>query len=526
MFESLATLLLLGPVSLIGVAGAARFSPNPRPRTLMAASQLAALFSVLLAAVAIGIVVLFGSVASPTFGIAGYGISVRADPISTALYALVSIVGFIVLRFSRSYLDGDPRQGAFFRDLCLTLACVSLLVLSNNLAQLVGAWVATSWCLHRLLLFYRERPGAVRAARKKFIVARIGDGALFGAAVLMVAAFDTADIGRIAELAASGGSAVAGSLEIQAAALLLAVAAMLKSAQFPTHGWLVDVMETPTPVSALLHAGIINAGGFLLIRFGEVLVMSEVALGLLAAVGTFTALFGAFAMSTQTSVKVSLAYSTVGQMGFMLLQCGLGAFPVALVHLVAHSLYKAHAFLASGSAVDYARGSRLTTNVRASGRGLRRPQPIVVGLSLVVAVAVSIGMAWGIGYDPMQTPAPIALGIIFAFGAAQLVLSAFTLPRRTGVRVGLAVVVLSSVYYGLHSAASAALNDVAPAYPIPGPTTYALLAAMVVAFGMALMVQLFALRLQAEGWYRAAYVHMRNGLYANALFNRMVEPRR
>ena len=136
-----------------------------------------------------------------------------------------------------------------------------------------------------------------------------------------------------------------------AAAALLAIAALLKSAQFPTHGWLTEVMETPTPVSALLHAGVVNAGGFLLIRFADVMLQAPVVLAVLVMVGGFTALFGSLVMLTQSAVKTSLAWSTVAQMGFMILQCGLALFPIALLHIVAHSLYKAHAFLASGSAI-------------------------------------------------------------------------------------------------------------------------------------------------------------------------------
>jgi hypothetical protein len=131
---------------------------------------------------------------------------------------------------------------------------------------------------------------------------------------------------------------------------LLALAAMLKSAQFPTHGWLTEVMETPTPVSALLHAGVINAGGFLLIRFADVMLLAPGVLAVLVMIGGFTALFGGLVMLTQSAVKTSLAWSTVAQMGFMILQCGLALFPLALLHIVAHSLYKAHAFLASGQA--------------------------------------------------------------------------------------------------------------------------------------------------------------------------------
>ncbi len=214
--------------------------------------------------------------------------------------------------------------------------------------QLVIGWVATSLLLHQLLLFYPERIAAQRAARKKFIVSRTGDAALIGAVILLAISFGTGDIATILVAAREG----QGLPLTIAAAALLAVAALLKSAQFPTHGWLTEVMETPTPVSALLHAGVVNAGGFLLIRFADVMLQAPVVLAVLVMVGGFTALFGSLVMLTQSAVKTSLAWSTVAQMGFMILQCGLALFPIALLHIVAHSLYKAHAFLGSGSAIE------------------------------------------------------------------------------------------------------------------------------------------------------------------------------
>ena len=124
-------------------------------------------------------------------------------------------------------------------------------------------------------------------------------------------------------------------------------------------------METPTPVSALLHAGVINAGGFLLIRFADVMLLAPGVLAVLVMIGGFTALFGGLVMLTQPAVKTSLAWSTVAQMGFMILECGLALFPLALLHIVAHSLYKAHSFLASGGAVE-------------SVAAIRRPGPVAV----------------------------------------------------------------------------------------------------------------------------------------------------
>ena len=291
---------------------------------------------------------------STLIGTRGIGFSIHLDAISGVMLLLVSFIGWVVVRYTATYLDGEPRQGAFTGWLSLTLAAVLLLVLSDNLVQLVLAWIATSLFLHRLLLFYPERIAARRAAAKKFVTARIGDVALIAGATLLTFAYGTAEMAPILRAARAG---YGGDLAI-AAAGFLAVAALLKSAQFPMHGWLTEVMEAPTPVSALLHAGVINAGGFLLIRFADVMVLAPSVLDGLVLIGGFTALFAGLVMLTQPAVKTSLAWSTVAQMGFMILECGLALFPLALLHIVAHSLYKAHSFLASGGAVELIAANR------------------------------------------------------------------------------------------------------------------------------------------------------------------------
>ena len=171
-------------------------------------------------------------------------------------------------------------------------------------------------------------------------------GFAIGAAALLFQQFGTGDLETI-----FNGLQVmpAGALPatVEGAAALIAVAAILKSAQFPTHSWLVEVMETPTPVSALLHAGILNAGPFLAVRLSFVLEQATVAPLLLIAFGAFTALFASKALLTQHSIKVGLGYSSAAHMGFMLMICGLGVYAAAILHLVAHSFYKAHAFLSS-----------------------------------------------------------------------------------------------------------------------------------------------------------------------------------
>ncbi len=223
------------------------------------------------------------------------------------MLTLVAFIGWIVLRYSARYLDGEARQGEFIGWMAATLATVLLFVISGNLIQLALTWVLTSLFLHKLLLFYPERAAAQRAARKKFLFARLGDAAMIGAVILLIARTGTSDLASVITALKSGQN----GLMVVAAATLIALAALLKSAQFPTHGWLTEVMETPTPVSALLHAGVINAGGFLLIRLADVLLAAPGVLALLVMVGGFTALFGGLVMLTQSSVKTALAWSTV-----------------------------------------------------------------------------------------------------------------------------------------------------------------------------------------------------------------------
>lgn len=509
----------LAPLALATVAAVGAFEPGLRPRRVLRAARVATLTVLALALGSIALVGLHGPVTSPLIGANAIGLAVRLDMLSAIMFALVAFIGVIVVQFSRNYMDGDDRQGAFIGGLCLTLAAVVLLVLSGNLFQLVLAWIATSLSLHRLLVFYPGRPAAVLAARKKFITARLGDACLIGAAILLAGAFGTSDIAEVLAQAriALGSGAV--PTEVPYAAGLLALAALLKSAQFPTHGWLLEVMETPTPVSALLHAGIINAGGFLIVRFADVMVLSATSLDFLALIGGFTALFGAVVMLTQTSVKVSLAWSTIAQMGFMLLQCGLGAFSIAVLHIVAHSLYKAHAFLSSGSIVEVARAARIPAT---------RAKPGVariaghMGLSLLIVVL--IGALFNV--SPSHDPAVLAFGAIFVLGLSQFVNAAAQMGAGTPKYARLILettgraTALSVMYFGLQHAATLLLAGVLPAFPPLDPVTVAIMLLAVVSFAAVTIAQLTGPVADSAAWARA-YVHLANGFYANTLFNRL-----
>ena len=425
---------------------------------------------------------------------------------------LVAFVGWIVVRYSASYLDGEARQGAFLGWMLATLAAVLLLVQAGNLAHFVLAWIATSLCLHRLLLFYGDRVQARRAARKKYIIARIGDVALICAALLLYSGYGTLDIAAILSAARDGeGPAVA-----VWAAGLLALAAMLKSAQFPAHGWLTEVMETPTPVSALLHAGVINGGGFLLIRFADVMLLAPGVLAVLVMIGGFTALFGGLAMLSQSGVKTSLAWSTIAQMGFMTMQCGLGLFSLALLHIVAHSLYKAHAFLISGTAVDLV-------------ASLRRPGPIAIpngravlrAFALALTIYAVIGFAFG--FDA-KSPQAIALGAILIFGVAYLLAQglADTAPRVLTRRTALYAIGASVSYFALQSAAEWLAEGTLPTIPAPGALEWGLIVLALLSFGFVAVAQAMFPLWSDHPAAAGLRVHLTNGLYANALFDRLI----
>ena len=509
---SIALLPFLAPFALIIASVLAFRGPAMRPGPLLRTIEwitLAALGAAVLSCLAL---MSEGAATSGLIGVFGMGISARLDAISAVMVLLVSFVGWVVVRYASTYMDGEPEQGPFTGWLCATLAAVMLLVIAGNILQLALAWIATSLFLHKLLLHYPNRIAAQRAAHKKWITARMGDGALLVAVVLLLVQYGTGDITDILAAARMGeGQAGAGWI-----ATALAFAAILKSAQFPMHGWLTEVMETPTPVSALLHAGVINAGGFLLIRFADVMLLAPGVLAVLVMIGGFTALFGGLVMLTQSAVKTSLAWSTVAQMGFMILQCGLALFPLALLHIVAHSLYKAHAFLASGMAVD-------------GVAAIRRPGPVAipnglaVGRAFLIALVIyaSVGLIFGV---TGKSPQAIALGAILIFGVAYLLAQglADAAPKVLTQRTAAFSVAAAIGYFALQTGAEWLMYGILPATPAPGPLEWALIVLALLSFGLVAIAQamfpLWAYHPAAAGMR----VHLSNGLYANAIFDKLL----
>ncbi len=478
---------------------------------------VAALFAFAVAVASAAAVAAFGPLRTPLAGIGGIGVDLYLDSLSATMLCLVSFIGFIVVLYSRNYMDGDPGQARFAKLLCFTLAAVLAMIAAGNLFAFTVAWIATSISLQRLLIFYPERPAAVMATRKKFLTSRLGDLSLIIAAVLLYRTFGTLDYAGIFSGAETlRGSAVPAA--IQLASLLLACTALLKSAQFPAHGWLIEVMETPTPVSALLHAGIINAGGFLVLRFAEVVSLSVPTLDALALVGALTAVFGSVVMLTQTSIKVTLAYSTIAQMGFMMLECGLGAFPAALLHIVAHSLYKAHAFLSSGSVIDIARASWTP-----SPGGKPHPARLLFAIAGVLGVTFVSGKLFGI--TAAGQPGVFALGAVLLLGLIHLVANGIDeRPNAYVVSRVLAVAGLVGVaYFGLQIGVERMMAQaMPPAQALRGPFDAAIVVGVVAFFAVVTFLQgMVPAKAAAPGWV-ALYAHVANGFYVNTFINRLV----
>jgi NAD(P)H-quinone oxidoreductase subunit 5 len=513
----LSLVALLSPLLFAATALVSWFQPGLQPAAVKKLSIISSLLSIPAAAVCGFFVYRYGLLQSGLIGTDGLGLSIQLDTLSVLMYNMIVLLGFIIIRFSQNYLDGDARQGAFLGRLAATLASVQLLVLAGNLGLLFVAWVLTSISLHRILLFYPERRGAVIAARKKFILARLGDACLLAASIILYQQFGTGNLEVIFQAVQSSISAGMLLPGIEAAALLLVLAALLKSAQFPTHGWLVEVMETPTPVSALLHAGLLNAGPFLIIRMAFVMDASTYAPLLLIAIGGFTALFASVVFLTQTSVKTALGYSSVAHMGFSLMVCGLGVYPAALLHLVAHSFYKAHAFLSSGSVIDVIRASKV-----AKANRLGSPFRIIAGIML--ALGVYIGFSLLLGFDLTADLSLLAVGAIIVMGLSRLFTSAIDSDGsiKLLLRACVLSVVVATAFFTLEGGTHYLMASQLPEPSQPSLIKIGLTGALLILFGITVLLQMLAPAISSKPAYRAWAVHIRNGFYLNALFDRLV----
>jgi len=306
---------------------------------------------------------------------------------------LTVMISVIVLAFSKRYMRADQRRSLFMLQVVAFTAAMVVLALARDLISFALAWCASGQLLVSLVGHSNgcgEAKFAARRCRRSFL---IGDIALLVAFVLLGLTSKSIMLSDVSGAVASLSPSV-----LLTSAALLVIAAAVRCALPPFSGWLLGSMSAPTPVSALMHAGFVNGGGFLLIRFATVLNASPVVQGAVIAIGLFAALYGGAVMLVRPDVKGALAGSTVSQMGFMLLTCGLGAYAAALWHLIAHGLFKAWLFLSSGS----------TIGMLAPGSSLPRRASHAALISAVTIVMVCAASQTGLT-DPAILPQALAI---------------------------------------------------------------------------------------------------------------------
>jgi NADH-quinone oxidoreductase subunit L len=395
-------------------------------------------------------------------------IKLLIDPLSVTLLLVVTGIGSLIHIYSLGYMSHDPERVRYFSYLNLFTFFMLVLVLSASLPLMFVGWEGVGLCSYLLIGFWFKKKSASDAGKKAFIVNRIGDAGLILGMALAFQTFGTLDLVTIVDNAQpSPASTVRTDVQglsqstdriktealgevgvVTGICLLLFVGACGKSAQIPLHVWLPDAMEGPTPVSALIHAAtMVTAGVYMVARLGPLYLRSETALAVIAVVGTTTALMAATVALVQTDIKKVLAYSTVSQLGYMFLACGVGAFSVGVFHLFTHAFFKALLFLGSGSVIHALSGEQ---DLRKMG-GLFKKIPVTAWTFLIGTVAIA-GIPPFAGFyskdaileaayqhhHPVLFAVALLTALLTAFYMTRLFILAFVGPYRGALESGAA----------------------------------------------------------------------------------------
>lgn len=316
------------------------------------------------------------------FGLFKLEMGYHVDALTAVMLVVVTLVSLLVHIYSLGYMHGDVRYKRYYAVLSLFTASMLGLVLADNFLMLFIFWELVGLCSFLLIGHWYEKPEVGKSAMKAFLTTRVGDVGMFIGIMLLWAHTHTFDFAGVAA-AVSAGELAGAALAVTA--VLLFMGAVGKSAQFPLHVWLPDAMAGPTSVSALIHAATMVAAGIYLVARGyDVFAPSEVALTTIAWIGGFTAIFAASIALVQDDIKRVLAFSTISQLGFMMLALGVGGYTAAIFHLVTHAIFKALLFLGSGSVIHGVD----TQDMKQMG-GLRRKMPITFWTWLIGAAALA-----------------------------------------------------------------------------------------------------------------------------------------
>ena len=377
-------------------------------------------------------------------------IGMLVDRLTAVMMVLITSVSTVIHVYSIRYLEGDLGYARFFALLSFMTFVILSLVSSPNLFMLFVFWQLLSWALYLLLAFNFPNRPACQNAFKTFFVHRVGDVSFLCGIFLAYKYFGTLEFADLFKAAAEQPQVISlfsGMLDISAVtaiALLIFVGAMAKSAQFPLHVWLPDTMDSPTPVSALMHAGIINAGGFLLNRLAPFYALSPNTLHIVFVIGVLTVLLGASMMLAQNDIKKMLGFSTMGQMGYMIMECGLGAFALAIFHLIAHGLFKASLFLGAGKGIHAAREEpKLPDSPDHGPKKSSNQLTFITGLILTLIMPLIILMvAHGMLNIPLQDAHGAVILLFFAWvTASQVMFSLFRLHAVASWKVASSMIV-------------------------------------------------------------------------------------
>ena len=378
------------------------------------------------------------------FALPGGWSLIRFDPLGTLMCFLIAAISLVVHLYSVRYMAEESGYPRFFALLDGMTASLFLMVTAGDLITLLLAWHLVGMLLYFMLGFDTRSRSAYRYAFWTWMTYRFGDLPLVLAAVLLWQAFDSWSLSVIfAQLAAAPQTTTVFDLPlVEVVGALVAVAAYARSAQFLLHTWLPYTMSGPTPVSALMHAGIVNAGGFLINRFAPLYVHTNDVLHWVFIVGLATAVIGSVLMLAQNDIKKALGYSTMGQMGFMIMECGVGAFSLAIYHLIAHGVFKGTLFLGSGGVIGQARKDDGVPKdplydfvVEKTPPRSRRPWLLMAALTLLVPAVILVAVHWLVAQDFYQKQGAVVLLFFGWITGAQLIFATYRMRAQNPARL-------------------------------------------------------------------------------------------
>ena len=439
------------------------------------------------------------------------------DPLSILMAVVISGISLLVRIYSVRYMAEEAGYGRFFMLLDLMTASLLIMVAAGDLIVLLISWYLVGVLLYFLLGHDTRSHSAYRYGFWTLITYRLGDLPLVLAAMVLFHAYGTWSLPEIFQLIAQKPEAVTFfNLPVtEVVGALVALAAFARSAQFLLHTWLPYTMEGPTPVSALMHAGIVNAGGFLINRFAPVYVYTDGVLHWVFIVGLVTAVIGSVLMLSQNDIKKSLGYSTMGQMGFMIMECGVGAFSLAIFHLIAHGLFKGTMFLSAGSIIGEARkddgvpkDDLYTFIVERQSPTYRQPWLIMAVITLVVPLFVLFFSHWAVAPDLFQKQGAIILLFFGWVTGAQLLFSTYHMSAQNPWRlVGLIIISFIIVVIG-YTLISHAFDQFL--YPNPDFATQLYAAAGIDLLSFDVLITITTLII-VGGWVRVYYTQRHIG---------------